>query len=295
MTPTPQSAILDCKETKIGGTSLPTKPTAPRVILSASRRTDLVRWYPEAILKALATRYPPARVHSIVLITKFPKAILAGPLAQTLAQYGQCMAQVTITGWGGTELEPAVPTTEEALAALSPLLEFLGHPGRLRVRVDPLLRLADGRENVDEACSIMSKAAALGIKDFITSIVTSYPKVESRLAAAGLALAMWSPEERHKIVSTLLQTASALGVSLSGCCLPELPQAACIDGHALQALHPARLPCRLDHPQGQRPSCGCAHAIDLGWYGSHPCPSGCLYCYANPKSSPLVTSHEPRV
>lgn len=262
--------------------SLPIKPGRPRVVLSASRRTDLVRWYPEAILRALADRYSPDRVHTIVLVTKFPAAILADPLASALAQYDQCMAQVTITGWGGTVLEPATPLPREALAALPPLLDFLGHPGRLRVRLDPLLRLADGCDNLEAARSIMAGAAALGVTDFVTSIVTPYAKIGPRLAAAGLALVPWTSEERRQVVRALAANAAALGVSLAGCCLPELPQAACIDGRALQALHPAGLPCRLDHPAGQRAACGCTHAIDLGWYASHPCYSGCLYCYANP-------------
>ena len=168
------------------------------------------------------------------------------------------------------------------------MLEFLGHPGRLRVRLDPLLRLADGRDNLAAAKTIMTNAAALGVTDFVTSIVTPYAKIEPRLAAAGLTLTPWTTEERRQLVQGLAVNAAALGVSLAGCCLPELPQTACIDGRALQALHPAGLPCRLDHPAGQRAACGCTHAIDLGWYASHPCYSGCLYCYANPVLTPAV-------
>ncbi len=259
---------------------------APRVVLTASRRTDLVRWYPEAICRALSTRYPPERVHTVVLITKFPGAILGAPLRSALARYDQCVAQVTITGWGGTELEPAVPDVEETMASLPALLEFLRHPGRLRVRLDPLLRLADGRDNLEAVRAVMTWAASLGIKDFTTSIVTPYAKIGPRLAAAGLALSPWSGEERGGVVKRLLDTAESLGVGLSGCCLPELPPAACVDGRALSALHPGSLPCRLDHPAGQRATCGCTHAVDLGWYASHPCFSGCLYCYANPASPP---------
>lgn len=253
-----------------------------RLVLTASRRTDLVRWYPGAIVKALEERYPPERVHSIVLLTKFPASILAPPLAAVLARYGQCVAQVTITGWGGSALEPSVPAPEEALSALARLLDFVGHPLRLQVRLDPLLRLTDGRDNLDAARRIMAGAAALGARRFITSIVTPYRKAIARLAAAGLALAPWTQSERREVVATLAQDAAALGVELAGCCVPELPKAACVDGPLLCELHPAKLPCRLDHPGGQRPACGCTHAVDLGWYASHPCPSGCLYCYANP-------------
>jgi DNA repair photolyase len=261
---------------------LPARKDPLRVVLTASRRTDLVRWYPGAVVQALATRYPPQRVHSIVLITKFPAAILGAPLRETLRPYDQCAAQVTITGWGGTVLEPKVPAPAEALRAIPDLLDFLGDPRRLRLRLDPLLRLADGRDNLAEACSIMSTAASMGVKSFITSIVTPYAKIAPRLARLGLALAPWNEAEQAAIIGGLADTAASLGVSLAGCCLPGLPNAACIDGRSLQESHPEQLPCRLDHPSGQRKLCGCSHAIDLGWYSSHPCPSGCLYCYANP-------------
>lgn len=253
-----------------------------RVVLTASRRTDLVRWYPGAILKALYNRYPPERVHTIVLITKFPAAILAEPLREALSAYEQCTAQVTVTGWGGSALEPGVPSPDAALAALPGLLEFLGDPRRLSIRIDPLLRLADGRHNLGYAREIMERAAGLGVTNFVTSIVTPYAKIAPRLAAAGLALALWTTAERRRIVGELKEAADRLGVSLAGCCLPELPGAACVDGRKLRETHPRNLPCRLDHPPGQRAECGCTHAVDLGWYASHPCFSGCLYCYANP-------------
>ncbi|MGE5599550.1 MAG: DUF1848 family protein [Bacteroidota bacterium] len=262
---------------------MPPRPVPIPVVLTASRRTDLVRWYPGAILRALAMRYPPERVHTIVLITKFPGAILAPELARALAAYEQVAAQVTITGWGGGFLEPRVPGPAEALADLPPLLAFLKDPRRLRVRLDPLLRLRDGRDNVAAACAVMRAAAALGVSDFVTSIVTPYPKLAPRFAAAGLALDPLAPEERRAMVGRLAETAKTLGVRLAGCCLPELPPASCVDGRLLQELHPRRLPCRLDHPPGQRAACGCTHAVDLGWYATHPCHSGCLYCYANPR------------
>lgn len=262
------------------------KPESPRVVLSASRRTDLVRWYPEALRSVLAVRYPPTRVHTIVILTKFPAAILDPPLAEALSQYDQCQAQITVTGWGGSAIEPHVPRADAVVAELPRLIAFLGDVRRLRLRLDPLLRLADGRDNLGATRGIMAKAASYGISDFITSVVTPYNKIVPRLAAAGLVLAPLSGEERREIIGSLGETAATLGVKLSGCCVPELPPAACIDGRILQELHPAGLPCRLDHPSGQRSMCGCTHAIDLGWYASHPCYSGCLYCYANPKPYP---------
>jgi DNA repair photolyase len=252
-------------------------------VLTASRRTDLVRSYPEVIVKALTERYPPESVHSVVLITKFPAAVLAGDLPRILYAYNQVVAQITITGWGGTEVEPRVPPADQALTALPAILDLVGGPARVRLRVDPLLRLADGRDNLEAIHSVLARGAALGITDFITSFVTPYPKVIRRLRQRGLDLEPWPASERTRILRPLSETAASHGPSLAGCCVPELPRAACIDGRRLQETHPQGLPCRLDKPAGQRELCGCTHAADLGWFGSHPCGSGCLYCYANPR------------
>lgn len=262
-----------------------TKKDPAPLVLSASRRTDMVRWYPGDLARALASRYPPQRVHSIVVVTKFPGAVLEPPVADLLSQYEQVVVQATITGLGGSTLEPQVPPPEAALATLSRLVEFTGHPERVVLRVDPILHWCrDGRveTNLDQFGDIASRAAASGVSLIKTSLVTPYPKAVRRLARAGFELVELAPDRRENALRRLEAEARANGMVLEFCCEPTRPPAACIDPVRLTRLHPRGLPARSDRPPGQRSTCACSHSVDLAWYSTHPCPSGCRYCYANP-------------
>ncbi|MEW5762831.1 MAG: DUF1848 family protein, partial [Bacillota bacterium] len=228
-------------------------------------------------------RYPPARVHTVVVWTKFPAAVLER-LRPVLARYDQVYVHLTVTGLGGTPVEPRVPPPEKVLAEIPALIDFLGDPRRLRVRPDPLLVLRRGREtlgNVDLAAGVMRAALAAGVRTFSSSFVELYPKVRRRLASRGWEAVELGAEERRRVWANLDAVARGGGGVLHACCVPGLPPSRCIDGALLAALHPAGEACRRDRAKGQRPLCGCTHSVDIGWYNM-VCPSGCLYCYASP-------------
>ncbi|MGI9953381.1 DUF1848 family protein [Moorellaceae bacterium AZ2] len=252
-----------------------------RVVVSLSRRTEPF-FYADRLANLLADRYPPERVHTVVVWTKFPQAVLER-LRPALRRYDQVYVHLTITGLGGTPIEPHVPPPEHALARIPDLVDFLGDPRRLRVRPDPLLLFRRGKQtftNVQAALSIIGEAAALGVKSFSTSFVELYPKVRRRLGLRGWEAVPFDGDQRRQIWSRLATAAAACGATLYACCIPELPTSSCIDGQVLSQLHPYGEPCRTDKARGQRDLCGCTHAVDLGWYNM-VCPSGCLYCYAN--------------
>ncbi len=234
-----------------------------------------------------------------MVVTKFPEAILAEPVRRTLARYDLVVAQVTITGLGGTPLEPRVPPAEAALAALPRLIDFLGSPERLAVRIDPIVHWREGssgtgagasggdlRTNLGLFGDIAQRARAAGVTLVKTSLTSPYPKAIRRFREAGLELASPQGEERRRILDELDRQAAAAGVTLHYCCEPARPRAACVDAALLTRLHPRGLPARPDRAAGQREHCGCSRSTDLAWYSSHPCPSGCLYCYANPVGHP---------
>ncbi len=253
-----------------------------RIVISMSRRTD-PRWHAGTFIKTLREKYPPGRVHTVVIWTKFPMALTAPPYREVLEAYDQLCVYVTVTGFGGTPLEPGVPVPDDALAAIPELIELAGDPRRIRIRPDPLLALRkDGRliTNIPASREIMVKAAALGVTSFSTSFMENYPKVERRLRKNGYTVIDLAPEERVEIMSGLLKLGEKLGVTLNACCVAGFPVSACIDGRLLTGLHPDREVCRTDRATGQRKNCGCTHSVDIGWY-SMKCLSGCLYCYAS--------------
>lgn len=176
-----------------------------------------------------------------------------------------------------------MPPPEKVLAPIPALVEFLGDPRRLRVRPDPLVVLQREREvieNLTTAGAVIREAASYGVKTFSTSFMALYPKVRQRLARLGWEVVVPAAVEQQRVWEELARVAAENSATLYACCVPGLPVSRCIDGALLTTLHPAGEECRLDKAQGQRAECGCTHSVDLGWY-TMPCPSGCLYCYAN--------------
>ena len=112
----------------------------PRRVISASRRVELVACYPGVLAGALRQKCPPDRTHSVVLWSKDPRNLLRpGPLRDTLATYRQLYLHFTVTGMGGSFLEPRVLPHAEALALLPELVRFLGTARRIRIRFAPIV------------------------------------------------------------------------------------------------------------------------------------------------------------
>ncbi|MGI9951948.1 DUF1848 family protein [Moorellaceae bacterium AZ2] len=247
-----------------------------------SRRTDMA-WFPEQFCRILLEKHPPETVHTVVVWTKFPEALLRNPYREVLSRYDQVYVHLTITGLGGTELEPRVPECEKALAALPELIEFVGSPERVRVRPDPLIRVRKGNktlDNLERAKEIIRAALACGVRTFSTSFCTRYPKVINRLSRHGYLFLEYTREEQLRFYETLKEVARP-GV-VYACCIPGAPVSKCIDGELLARLHPRGEKCNFARAKQQRELCGCTTSIDIGWYDMH-CKSGCLYCYANPE------------
>lgn len=253
-----------------------------RVVVSLSRRTEPY-FHAEKLAELLLRRYPPERVHTVVVWTKFPATVLS-KLHRVLSQYDQVYLHLTVTGFGGTVVEPGVPPAEKVLGSIPELISFLGDPRRLRLRPDPLATFRRGGEvysNLHLVPEIIRKAASLGVKSFSSSFMTLYPKVEERLKREGFSFIALGEEEKRYIWRHLEKVAQESGAKLFACCVPGLPKSRCIDGYLLTLLHPRKEPCRTNEAAGQRELCGCTHSVDLGWY-TMKCPAGCLYCYGSP-------------
>jgi hypothetical protein len=162
-------------------------------VLSASRRTELLGHYPDAFAARLE-QIGPARVHSVVIWTKDPRHLLCHErLREALRGVGQVFLQWTVTGLGGTALEPAVPPAEEQCALLPEIIGFLGDPRRLHWRYDPLITVTRRDERISNLDRPLVRRLAEAfarhrVPAVHTSFVTPYPKVLRRMRAAGLEL-----------------------------------------------------------------------------------------------------------
>jgi len=264
---------------------MPGRVTAPKRVISASRRTELVGHYPDYLAQRLAA-IGPEQVHTVVLWTKDPTNLLRHPaLRRSLADVGQVFIHWTVTGLGGTFLEPNVPRAQDQLRLIDDIVAYVGSPERIHWRYDPLVSAEQagtrvGNASVASFLPLAESFARAGVTVARTSFVTMYRKVVRRLAAAGVAIREFAPEERRRLIVQLSDAAAGLGMRIETCCEPGFPMGRCVDGELLRELHPDREPCRVERARDQRELCGCTVSLDIGRY--LPCPNRCLYCYAHP-------------
>jgi len=275
----------------------------PPYVISCSRRTDVAACYTAwlaQVLRAGRVEVPspyggpvrhvslrPADVHSFVLLSKDYGPLLANAdgVRELLAAYEQLFFHLTITGLGGSALEPGVPPWQEVAAQLPALVAWAGDPRRVTVRFDPVVHWREGgriASNLPWAEAVLDAAAQAGVPAVRISIASLYPKMHRR----GFDWYDPGPEERAATAGRLAALAAARGLELYACADPSLVAAgirpsACIDGRLLAELHPRRLPAPTQKDPGQRPACGCTPSIDIGSYRMR-CPHGCRYCYAAP-------------
>jgi len=259
-------------------------------VISASRRIEMVGFFPDKLAEILKDRCPPEQVHSIVLWSKDPRNMLRHSLLnKTLSTYDQIYLHFTISGMGNSFLEPGIPSTPKMMELLRPVVNFLGDVRRLRVRFDPIvhLKLRDETEysNLHHFKTVAEAVQSVGGEDITVSWMDVYPKVQRRLNKAGIEPVSLSRQEWLIESERLVREAAELGITIHGCCVEGLPVSSCIDGGLLTNLHPQKRTAPQKKAKGQRKRCGCSASWDVGWY--NPCPGGCLYCYANPTEHPI--------
>jgi len=273
-----------------------------KTILSASRMSDMPKYYPEDIIRECRTRFEKGvEAHTLVLWTKHPDALLAEPLngfLKELALNGvQLFIELTITGMGakiiGTnrsgawKIEPNAPPCEEALKLLPEIIDLTGSAQRIKIRIDPLIKVKDFAgtlySNAPLFDKILAQCAAEGITNFTFSFLEPgfHAKVDRRFKAMGCEIIAFSEPERLIFAEHLKRLESDYKVKIYACCVNGFDDSACIDGRLLDGLHPQKAPCDLSELR-RRPKCGCVKSIDLGGWPVKKCFTGCDYCYANP-------------
>jgi DNA repair photolyase len=255
-------------------------------IVSASRRTDLPGYYAAALAERLRRfRRPP---DALFLWTKHPAALTRpGPLREALAAQPNVLVHLTITGLGGTALEPRAPAWRDALAEVRPLIGQLGgEPRRVLWRFDPLL---PGRSSPETFARLAAAMAGLGVRRCITSFLSSMSLKGSLLPQYARCGVEPSPlADKVEWAGRMAERAKAEGMELRLCCQPKVverlsgaaEEAACIDAELASALHPGGRIVGAGKDPSQRRNCRCAPSLDVGDYAAHACRTGCGYCYS---------------
>jgi hypothetical protein len=281
-----------------------------RIVISASRRTDIpafyMPWFMEQIARgffeidhpfgrpAALVSATPDQVHTIVFWSKDFGSFLDGGYDRQLAARGyNLFFNFTINSPDAT-LEPDVPALGARLDQLSRLSDRFG-PQSIFWRFDPICYFQHKNgatsDNLASFAAIAKRAAAAGIRVCITSFVDLYRKVQRRAAAADIVMIDPPLAQKARQVTDMAHELEKMRIQLHLCCekdlLAFLPpganvhSAACIPNRLLAMLYGPDISVRKDSGQRVAAGCGCRLSKDIGSYRLHPCRHNCLFCYAN--------------
>ncbi|MGD8882291.1 MAG: DUF1848 family protein [Desulfobacterales bacterium] len=286
----------------------------PKIVISASRRTDIPAFYMPWFMDRIKSgsfevvnpfnqqaRKVPATsddVHTIVFWSKNFHLFLKENYGKKLQKAGYNLFFNFTINSESSRLEPHVPPLDVRMDQLKQLCDQFGSRA-VNWRFDPIcfFKTRDDivQDNLGDLDRIAEKAAEFGIKRCITSFMDPYPKIEKRLAALpGFSFLDPPLKTKRQIIIQIEKTLSAVKINLKLCCekevLDALPtgtsitESACIPNDLLVALFGGKLSLKKDTGQRIQKGCGCKVSVDVGAYHLHPCYHNCLFCYANPAS-----------
>ena len=290
----------------------------PRIVLSASRRTDIPAFYMDWFMERIdagffetvnpynqkQTTIPasPDHVHTIVFWSKNFGPFLNGGYGGRLRQKGYHLFFNFTVNSESPVLEPNLPAIDLRMKQAEALCEIFG-PATVSWRFDPICfyTLSDGStdNNLQDFPKLAEFMASIGILRCITSFMDHYPKILRRPKLYP-EFAFIEPDMEQK-VAVLMKMAAILAptpVKLHSCCEKEVLSAlppgagvtasACIPNRLLVDLFGGGLSFKKDVGQRTTQGCGCMISTDIGIYNEHPCHHNCLFCYANPAADKAI-------
>lgn len=295
------------------------KWTEFKVIISASRRTDIPAFYAQWFMERVKAGFcmvanpfnrkqvspvslRPEDVDVIVFWTKNAEPML--PYLQELNKRGyQYFWHYTINGYPQV-LEPRVPAPAKSGEIVRSIADMIGKE-KLIWRFDPVMisNLTPPAKIIEQFGSICETVYPF-VSHVVISIVDHYRKAVQQfrdLAQKGIHIED-DNEKPGKVMLELIrqlnEIASQFGLSMVSCAEPYdlsgqgVKPGKCIDATYLQRVFGLSVAVAKD--PGQRKACGCLPGKDIGVYDT--CRHGCAYCYAGTYSGGCKNSvlHDPR-
>ncbi len=291
-----------------------TPDVAPKIILSASRRTDIpggyTPWFMDCIQRGFFTvtnpfnrktrtiEATPDTVHTIVFWSKNLGPFLDLGAHKTLTEKGFNLFFNFTLNADTPALEPGIPDLATRLKQAAKLARDLD-PSQIAWRFDPICFYEQENRPMTNAIGFERIADALsgiGISRCITSFYDPYKKVDQRIRRLVLAgnprIEFTRPDTRTRKNQIQLMAGylKSKSMNLFLCCergllesmgsVENVRASACIDGRLYQSLFGGSAQTAKDVGQRHKQGCRCTRSIDVGDYDRHPCPHNCLFCYA---------------
>jgi DNA repair photolyase len=189
---------------------------------------------------------------------------------------------LTVTGFGGSRIEPFVPTVEDTHSKLVKLINAGFPVSHIVIRVDPIVPTERG---MNTALDVIAAFGGLGIKRLRFSFLDNYKHVKSRFSKEGIPELyngeFHAPlEERLSCAKKIEEIAHDAGFeSIEVCGEPGIESISCLSQKDIDILGLTDK-ITLDGSAEQRDSCGCpANKTELLKIRPHQCEHKCLYCY----------------
>lgn len=227
-------------------------------------------------------------VDGAILITKH---ITPDFEKEVIKHKDKIILHATITGFGGTVIEPNVPTPCSEFLSLMNLIEN-GFPiDKVVVRVDPIIPTPKG---IRTAYKIMQIGMEMGFGRYRISVLDMYPHVRTRFSRNNIPLPyddnnFSASDDQMNSVDNMLYKAKVFWNAIDGksslriesCAEPRLKQpiiCGCISSYDLNLLN-LESDTENDSVGYQRKACLCYAGKTELLEHKHRCPHGCLYCY----------------
>lgn len=221
-------------------------------------------------------------VNGAILITK---NITDKFIEKALFFKNKTIIHATCTGYGGTILEPNVPTYDIQLKHAHALVED-GFPiNRIVIRVDPIIPTEKG---IRTAQRVIKDAYTLyGFRRFRISIIDMYKHVRERFTEATLPLPygndMFAHDEHFATVDKMVHELkdSFKDIRIECCAEPKLTEPirlGCISEYDAELLGFSKKDLDLNI-NNRRQGCLCLPCKMELLNTCHQCPHKCMYCY----------------
>ncbi len=266
------------------------------MVISASRRTDIPRFYTDWFFNRLEEGYVCVRnpmnakqvsrinlnrdtVDCFVFWSKDPAPILPR-LPLLFHNDYPFYFQFTVTPYE-RELELNLRDKKDILDTFIELSRMIGKD-KVIWRYDPIIlnekyTFDYHRQVFEDMCRrLCGYTTVCNI-----SFVDIYQKIK-RQEESGI-LRTVTDNEMLSLSAELEAIAGKYGITVKSCCedilqkVSGIQRASCIDPKLIEGLMGREI--KIRKTIGQRAGCGCMESIDIGAYNT--CSNGCLYCYAN--------------
>lgn len=220
------------------------------------------------------------QVDGAVVITKYLSPEFCNI---ALKNKNKLIIHATITGHGGTILEPNVPAWQDSLTFIQSLVECGFPSSKIVARVDPIIPTTKGIFTAKKVISAVIDDAL--ISRIRVSIIDMYPHVRHRFMELGLPLPYgergFSPSEAQiAAVNNMLLSMKTDDVTFEACAEPQLTAAVhcgCISNRDLYLL--GLFDSQDDFHGYQRKECHCYDGKVELLDNRHQCPHQCVYCF----------------